>query len=212
MRPRRHATVCRWDTDSLRPAARRHSAMAGLGLIEVLISLVVLAFGLLGLAALQGKAQRAELESYQRGQAMVLVEDMASRLRAAGSGAAENYVDEVGYESGFTDEASCAGGAGAARDLSCWHLALIGEATKHDGIRIEPILHGRGCITKESAGTLVGVYWVSVAWEGLSEVAFTGDDDPRKVDACGENLFGDESDGKTLRRTVRLPVLFAEGG
>ena len=54
----------------------------GVGLIEVLISLVVIAIGLLGLAALQGKAQKAELESYQRSQALILVQDLYGQVHA----------------------------------------------------------------------------------------------------------------------------------
>src|SRR5919202_6329509 len=57
-------------------------AISGFTLIEVLISLLILTFGLLGLAGLQGVAQRAEAESYQRAQALVLLQDMVDRINA----------------------------------------------------------------------------------------------------------------------------------
>ena len=54
----------------------------GATMIEVLITIVILAFGLLGLVGLQAKVQLAEVESYQRAQAVVLLNDMADRLNA----------------------------------------------------------------------------------------------------------------------------------
>src|SRR5438067_6771224 len=52
----------------------------GFTLIEVLISMLIMAIGLLGLAGMQAVAQRAEVESYQRAQALVLVQDMVDRI------------------------------------------------------------------------------------------------------------------------------------
>ena len=49
------------------------SYQRGVSLIEVLITMVVVAFGLLGLAAFQAKAQVGSIESYQRAQAAVLL-------------------------------------------------------------------------------------------------------------------------------------------
>ncbi|TMH30961.1 MAG: type IV pilus modification protein PilV, partial [Betaproteobacteria bacterium] len=54
----------------------------GFTLIEVLISMLIMAIGLLGLAGMQAVAQRAEVESYQRAQALVLVQDMVDRVNA----------------------------------------------------------------------------------------------------------------------------------
>ncbi|MDE2388510.1 MAG: type IV pilus modification protein PilV, partial [Betaproteobacteria bacterium] len=54
--------------------------MRGVSLIEVLVTMVVLAVGLLGLAGLQIRLQSSELESYQRTQALILLEDMTNRI------------------------------------------------------------------------------------------------------------------------------------
>ena len=48
--------------------------------MEVLVTLVVTAFGLLGLAGLQYRVQMSDVESYQRAQALVLLQDMSSRI------------------------------------------------------------------------------------------------------------------------------------
>jgi type IV pilus assembly protein PilV len=54
----------------------------GVTMIEVLVTIVILAFGMLGLAGLQNKVNIGMLESYQRGQAVILLNDMAERIKA----------------------------------------------------------------------------------------------------------------------------------
>ena len=55
--------------------------MRGFTLIEVLVTLVILTFGLLGIAGLMAKGQRIAFEAYQRQQAVALAADMAERIR-----------------------------------------------------------------------------------------------------------------------------------
>ena len=54
----------------------------GFTLIEVLVTLVILTFGLLGIAGLMAKGQRASFEAFERQQAVALASDMAERVRA----------------------------------------------------------------------------------------------------------------------------------
>ena len=61
-------------------------ASAGFTLIEILVALVILLVGLLGLVGLQAKGQQAEMESYQRTQALVLLQDLADRMNANRAG------------------------------------------------------------------------------------------------------------------------------
>ena len=51
-------------------ASRSRSAQGGATLIEVLVSLVILMVGLLGLVGVMIQSQRAQVESYQRVQAL----------------------------------------------------------------------------------------------------------------------------------------------
>ncbi len=53
----------------------------GFTLLEVLVTLVILLFGLLGIAGLMAKGQRASFEAFQRQQALALANDMAERIR-----------------------------------------------------------------------------------------------------------------------------------
>ena len=63
----------------LAPCARFAQRQAGFTMIEVLITFIILVVGLLGLIGLQVRSQQAEMESYQRGQALVLMQDMIDR-------------------------------------------------------------------------------------------------------------------------------------
>jgi type II secretory pathway pseudopilin PulG len=64
----------------------------GSSLLEVLITIVILAFGLLGLAAFQSKVQVAEVESYQRAQAILALADMSGTSDTSKNA----YVDKSG--------------------------------------------------------------------------------------------------------------------
>ena len=54
--------------------------LGGFSMIEVLVSLLIIVFGLLGLAGLHVRIQQSEFESYQRAQALVLLQDMVERI------------------------------------------------------------------------------------------------------------------------------------
>jgi type IV pilus assembly protein PilV len=61
---------------------RRPLPARGYSLLEVLITMFVIAIGLLGLVGLQARALTAEVEAAARGQALMLVNDMADRMEA----------------------------------------------------------------------------------------------------------------------------------
>lgn len=65
---------------------------AGFTLIEVLVSVLVLAAGLLGLAALQANGVKNNQLAYNRSQAVHLAQDIADRIRA-NPGALITYAD-----------------------------------------------------------------------------------------------------------------------
>lgn len=54
----------------------------GFTLIEVLISMIILAIGLLGMAMMQGRALKTNKDAYLYGQANLLAYEMADRIRA----------------------------------------------------------------------------------------------------------------------------------
>ena len=102
--------------------------MRGVSLIEVLVTMVILAVGLLGLAGLQIRLQSSELESYQRTQALILLEDMTNRISTNRANAAA-YVTTAANPLGIGDSQpiSCSGN-GQSYDVCQWSNALKGAA------------------------------------------------------------------------------------
>lgn len=160
----------------------------GVGLIEVLLAILVTALGLLGLAALQGKAQRAELESYQRSQALLLLQDMASRLRA-------NPIEQDSY---VTTKADCSKtSTRAGIDLCEWSQSLAGVKERLDSRAVGAMIGGEGCIAKVTDNGFA-VFEITVAWQGLAELARTNGN------ACGAASIPNPG----LRRTLTVPLRF----
>lgn len=64
--------------------ASRNSLLRQFGssMVEVLVTLIILLVGLLGLAGVMVQGQRSEVESYQRVQALILLQDIAGRVNA----------------------------------------------------------------------------------------------------------------------------------
>lgn len=177
-------------------------------MIEVLVTIVILTFGLLGLAGFQTKIQVAEMESYQRSQALILLEDMVERIRLANpmDGAAFSaYVVADPLGTGDGQPADCSGTAmGAARDRCEWSNALKGSAeTASGGAKIGAMIGARGCIEQmqapnPAAGVCTpGTFRITVAWQGLSPTAV-----PVEAIGCGKDLYGADN----LRRAVSAPV------
>lgn len=169
----------------------------GFSLIEVLVTILILMVGLLGLAGLQGRALTAQMESYQRSQALILLKDMADRINANRKNAA-SYVT-AGLGTGAVCPAVVAGNI-ASVDLNEWCEALLGAAETQGGNQVGAMIGARGCvyeITPLAAGVM-GEYLIAVAWQGLNSTAVPAVD-------CGEGAYGNEA----KRRVVTLPISIA---
>ena len=114
----------------------------GFTLIEVLISMLILAIGLLGLAGLQGVGLRNNLSAYHRSQATQLAYDVADRMRAntadAQNLAASVYItmapaDAVAQEACTTVAGTCTPAQMAQHDLFEWNSNLTTNAILPNG-------------------------------------------------------------------------------
>lgn len=171
----------------------------GFTLIEVLVTLLILAIGLLGLAGLHTTMLRTELEALQRSQAILLLEDMANRLRsnpAVARNAASAYLGEYGVGTSLAD---CSSPVNA--DKCAWDTALDGAAVESsNGENIGAMIGARGCVERLSGGASTQVLLrVTVAWQGLSPTVA-----PEL--SCGEGDYGDDD---SLRRAVSVVVALA---
>lgn len=109
---------------ALRQARAAHSE-SGFTLIEILISLIILAVGFLGLAALQTGSVQGTQTTYFRTQADLLVNDLAERMRSNRAGALNGHYAFA--SGGAPGDPGCSGAGGscdsaalANSDLNEW--------------------------------------------------------------------------------------------
>jgi type IV pilus assembly protein PilV len=188
--------------------SKRLPQQAGFLMLEVMIALFILVFGLIGLAGLQARAQQAENESYQRVQALMLLRDMVDRINANRANAT-SYVTTTPIGYGNTTMNCSAPGTTVEIDLCQWQAALIGAAETSGGTCdtasgancVGAMIRARGCITNIGAGAPAsGPFLVEVVWQGLAPSAA-----PPSSVTCGSGSYSDE----TLRRAITTVVQIA---
>lgn len=202
----------------------RHSGIRkqrGVTLVEVLVTLIILAIGLLGLVALHARVQVLQAESYQRAQALILLKDMAGRI-ANNRGEAllptSPYVagdmgsSGVGAHLPATQcEVPESGTPRSAVDLAEWCQALQGAAERLGDNAVGAMSGGRGCVQNLGGGRFL----VTVAWQGLAPISA-----PPAGVGCGRQQYDSpagtpcapgqgEPEGR-CRRAVTTIVQFAE--
>jgi type IV pilus assembly protein PilV len=180
----------------------RSRSQGGVTLVEVLVTMVILAIGLLGLVALQARVQILQAEAYQRAQALMLLKDMAGRI-ANNRNNADEYVTGADAPLGAGD-GGCppADATRHSADLAEWCAALQGASETLGGGNVGAMVGGRGCV--EDVGP--GEYLVTVVWQGLAPIAAP----PASVE-CGLGLYDGEEDspctGDLCRRAVTTVVI-----
>ena len=197
---------------------RLHSR--GFNLLEVLVAMLIVMVGLLGLAGMQARAQIAELESYQRAQALVLLYDMMDRVNDSRttascfvSAASKYYGDTTNPPALACSASNPADQAMAIASMTAWHNLLQGAAeTKSGGAsRVGAMIGARGCVTYDAAtaylntgGTTIsgtGEYTIMVSWQGIADTFA-----PTK--SCGGAAqYGTETKRRTVWATMRIGTL-----
>jgi type IV pilus assembly protein PilV len=155
----------------------------GFTLIEVLIAMLLLAVGLLGLAALQTSTLRSNLAAYNHGQATQLLYDMADRMRANNckpkltatppftcnyptyASAANAYItsNTNTYAQGKTLNSACT----TAGSTACTPTILAGnDLIEWNNAIVATLPMGRGSITStDNPATENSVFVLSVTWD-----------------------------------------------
>ena len=144
--------------------------------------MIIILIGLLGIAALQARAQALEVESYQRAQALIMMSDIVDRIninRATiscfdladptdGSG----FIG-VGYGGGHTCTASLAAyNTQAVAAITSIDNLLDGAAETAGGASVGSMIGARACISYDAATEIGGVagsglHTVAVSWQAL---------------------------------------------
>ena len=199
---------------------------AGFNLLEVLVSVLIVTVGLLGLAGTQVVAQRAEQESYQRAQAMILMSDIVDRMNANRKVAVCYAITDAPTAGtkylGTVDTANTANKYDPA-SFSCPSMAtnptavtragldmtfidnmLLGAAETMGGGKVGAMIGARACIGFDTTSQS---YTVAVAWQGnaqtFSPQSWTAA--PNVAKYCGKDLYGAE----TQRRVVWTTLIIA---
>lgn len=161
------------------PNPRQYRIQRGFSLLEVLIALLVLAVGLLGLAALQNMGLRFNHQSYERTQATILIEDMIDRMRANPAGVVTgnyNLLPALTYTPPALvqncETASCIPpSAMAAYDMNRWITTIAGTATQRAALS-----GGQGSIVlvgPVAGGPASFLFDITVSWQQQNLPALT---------------------------------------
>lgn len=158
------------------PSRRRSS---GVSMLEVLVAIFVLTIGLLGTASMQSQMQTTQVESYQRAQAIVLLQDMVDRVNANRKDVA-NY---VAADLGLAAQDCSVPTTVAGKDLCEWNNALFGAAEMKGTQTLGAMTGARGCITNPVT-TMPREVVVAVVWQGMRPTVAPGGT------TCGQNQYG----------------------
>ena len=164
--------------------APRHAlrgAQHGTTMMEVLVSVVIVVVGLLGLAGLQSRASVAEMESFQRAQAILLMQDMVDRINANRKNASL-YATATPLGTGQS-VTPCTNLTGKDLDLCEWNNSLLGAAeASSGGANVGAMIGARGCV-KVVQATMPRQIQVAVVWQGLTSTASSA------VSDCGRGSY-----------------------
>lgn len=138
---------------------------SGFSMVEVLVALVVLAIGLLGIAALYLNSLQSGRTAIYRTQAITLAADLADRIRM-------NRTAQAGYGTLFADAeaavgtCSTTGGCSdadlASTDLANWKAEVADQL---------PNGEGQVAVTLPTAAGEPTTYVVTVRWAEVGEAA-----------------------------------------
>lgn len=198
------------------PASRPRplpSRSAGTTLIEILVTLAIVAIGLLGTVGLQIKLQQSEFESYQRSQALLLLKDMTSRISANRNKASE-YINMATAAAPLGAGMTCpvTSTSITEKDVAEWCALLQGAAELSGNSRVGALVGARGCI--QAAGGSPPEFVVTVAWQGGTPAAASGNTVINSADLCGGGTTYDIAGnaactGNRCRRAVSATVKIA---
>jgi len=176
----------------------------GTSLVEVLVTMVILAIGLLALAGLQARLHVLQMESYQRAQALILLRDMASRI-SNNRYFAPDYITAAPLGSAACPVAPVAPAPRQQWDAVEWCTDIVGAGESLGGGNVGSLVGGRGCV--EDLGG--DEYLITVTWQGLAPISAP----PASV-TCGQNNYNTAGSAcvndlcrRVVTTVVRIPTL-----
>jgi type IV pilus assembly protein PilV len=189
-----------------KPGTPNMRRMAGVGLIEILVTLVIFSLGMLSLAALQGIAKKANFDALQRTNAALMAYDLLERMRSNNQALA-SYVNAGDLGGGMRASdiqatavacrnitAPCTRDQIAGGDLTEWESILDGNMETRANAPTGGLVDATACINGPVLGGSGG-YTVVIAWRGVTAMTNA------PADPCGAGL-GRYGINDELRRVI----------
>jgi type IV pilus assembly protein PilV len=198
---------------------RERARQGGFTLIEVLVTFVILAVGVLGIVSLLSVSKTSEYEAVQRARAVTMADGMLERIRNNPTGLVA-YVTGLGSSEAIGDgsqgtepapnctDAACDPDELALHDLWSWEQVLDGTGVTVDtSTATAGLAEPRGCITflARPPWQRSGQLLVLLQWRGLQE---STDGVAAGDDVCGAGATAG-SDG--YRRQVTVSTFVIDG-
>jgi len=145
---------------------------SGVGLIEILISVVLLSIGFLAAARMQIEGMRNSQSAYYQSQAYFLAADIIDRMRANPEGVQGGFYNAGDIENDLTnpgcDDAStvCSPEQIATQDLYNWssHIHVLDQYTTAEAGDFAPALPGTVTGTIRPVVGTTGLLQVTLSW------------------------------------------------
>lgn len=139
---------------------KQFKQQSGMAMLEVLISIVVLSFGLLGLAGLQLAGMKSNQTAYLRSVATSAAYDMADRMRANMNGVKAGNYDAISATIPSSPSVACNGAGCSASQLATF------DAT--NWLFAYALPGGTGSVTRRVNSNLfvISVNWTEKCQEG----------------------------------------------
>ena len=174
----------------------------GVGLIEVLITVLVVAIGLLSAAALQTISKKIHFEAMERSVAAQLMQDVIQKMRANSRNSGFYLVADatlVTTPSKNCTATQCDASELAKYDLFQWGQALLGASeTDDENQSVGGLAFPTGCILGD---TLTSQYQVVIAWRGTTAKTVESGDN-----TCGDGKAAytnpDGTENTTMKRYI----------
>lgn len=187
-------------------------------MMEILVTLFIIMIGLLGIIALQGKANIAELEVYQRSQALIIMSDIVDRINANRAAAkcfaittnTTNGTPYIGPGTNSIGTPSCTASTANYNNRAVSAMVDINNFLKgtseQAGGDVAAIINGRACISYDASSELVGksgtgIYTVIVTWQAMGDLPA-----PVGMD-CAKNEYGSETKRRAVSTSFRIAKL-----
>lgn len=165
----------------------------GAAMMEAMITMLIIAFGTLGFVGMQAKTALSQIEGYQRSQALMLLNDISSRMSLNRTNAASYVSNNVGID----NLPNCITPSSRVdKDLCEWSLLLQGAAELQGTTKLGAMTGARGCITSPAANQ----YLISIAWQGVQATGA-----PSTV--CGQNAYSNENMRRAVTTVVQVATL-----